>query len=138
MHDMEHEPIRVGQVREFGRAGQYAVTANDGYRAELVYVSGPWTGGRRNWLSPTIEDDPVVGWSREHLPPPVLTANPAEVVEGEVRVMSDDSVGEYAITAVTPGRHGIETDFGRDGRNSLSFLTTVTSDRLVSRPGVTL
>ena len=127
--------IRVGQVRETPNGTPYVVLS-PGRRDQTWWVKG--RSGTATWRSCTIHDDPVVGWSREHLPPPVLTANPAEVVEGEVRycrrqrwpfeytVRSVDRVGWTAVVG------------GRQGWFQRWSLPLIQSDRLLSRPGVTL
>ena len=130
---MEHEPIRVGQVREMPGYTRYTVTdrLEDGlYRARC--------GDRHHiWRAEDIYE-PVVGWSWEHLPPPVLTANPAEVVEGEVRNHVTGGVyrvrigADGLISAVWPW------DLPEDRVDYFYEPDEIVSDVLVSRPGVTL
>ena len=129
---MEHEPIRVGQVRETPNGTPYVILS-PGRQDQTWWVKG--RSGTATWRSCTIHDDPVVGWSREHLPPPVLTANPAEVVEGEVRwdsepytVLGFNRLGQIAIKWMSAD-HASSYVHSVDGVNI---------DRLVSRPGVTL
>lgn len=128
---MEHEPIRVGQVREMPYAPRrYVVVGLDGALATVVM-----NGAVHEWFQFTMHRDPVVGWSREYLPPPVLTANPAEVVEGEVRLDNDTT---YQVRG-----------FDNRGRAAISHLghsvgacrwlpDEIAHDPLISRPGVTL
>jgi hypothetical protein len=132
--DMEHEPIRVGQVRQLSRSTpRYTITAIDDINARATLTMDDTHS--TSWEFHYVHEDPVVGWSREHLPPPVLTANPAEVVEGEVRYDGE----LYRVHS-----------FCDDGSPNLTWLDIpdeptlghplkeINGDRLVSRPGVTL
>jgi hypothetical protein len=100
-------PIRVGQVREIGRTGAYYTIT------EIDSTGKAWltTGGnhRTTWPDEYVLRDTVVGWSREHMPPPKRTMDPREIVTGEVRRPSNGL--RYAVTFDDEG-YRLDYDFG--------------------------
>ena len=131
---MEHEPIRVGQVREMGCGTRYTVTGRNERFIGEAWVLAFDGGATHTWLS-TFIGHPVVGWSREHLPPPVLTANPAEVVEGEVRLDNDTT---YRVRRFDDRGRAAISHFGHSVGACRWFPDEIAHDPLISRPGVTL
>lgn len=159
---MERTPIRVGQVREMPGGLRYIVvgpqlrTANDPAHAWLCQISRTHPNGGRlfgltvaspgglhrikcgieqRWWRAEDIYEPVVGWSREHLPPPVLTDNPAEVVEGEVRWDSEP----YTVVGFSRlGQIAIKWMSADYASNYVHSAQGINTDRLISRPGVTL
>jgi hypothetical protein len=94
--------VSVGQVREYAPDYLYVVVSVGNGVVEALYIGGPCAGELRDWSCLIVKNDPIVGWSREHTPPPKRTMDPREIVTGDVRNDCDNPADIRIISAVLP------------------------------------